>query len=281
MPSIRSSASVARRCGLFLALSLFGGAAMAQSLPVTVSTSGNDAHFVIGSSALPLADVSLAFEEVRGLSAVGLGVTTETVDINDPELLARLPDPELMRLSPQLPLLITIQPPDAGGLAFRNAGAIELHTHELEYSPGSSYRLLKAPIGGKFEDITTGILKGSMRARGSYWGFSQFLIVADVRPTSRVIDAKIDRLRAGLADVPSYERIGFSMVLDMIEAAVAENDHTTALILIDVFATRARLSSGVLDNIWDAADEVNPAGALIAGANTLRFSVAYQRDFGE
>src|SRR3546814_18901939 len=51
---------------------------------------------------------------------------------------------------------------------------------------GSDYRVLKAPIGGSFHDTTEEIAPGSVRARSRYGGFSQFLVVADLRPTGAV-----------------------------------------------------------------------------------------------
>lgn len=257
--------------------------AMAQSLPVSVSASGNTANVVIGLPGQTLADVSLVFEDASGLNVGSLGVSAERISLSDPALLARLPDINLLQPSPSLPLLITIEPPSQGGLSFRGTGRIEVHTHALAYTVGSSYRLLKAPLGGAFRDITDEVAQGSVRARGTYGGFSQFLIVADLRPTGDVVNTKVDWLRGRIAALPAGERAAFTALLDEVEAGVAQANYTAALAAVDALRRRADDRAGEqLGNEWRATRDVdNQAGELVAGAATLRFSVAYLRDFGQ
>lgn len=257
--------------------------AMAQSLPVSVNASGNTANVVIGLPGQTLAEVSLVFEDVSGLNAGSIGVTAERISLSDPALLARLPDLNLLQPSPSLPLLITIEPPSQGGLSFRGTGRVEVHTHALAYTIGSSYRLLKAPLGGAFRDITDEVAQGSVRARGTYGGFSQFLIVTDLRATGDVVDVKVDWLRGRVAALPAGERPAFTALLDDVEAGVANGDYTAALAAVDAFRSRADSRGGQqLANEWRATRDVdNQAGELAAGAATLRFSVAYLRDFGQ
>jgi len=278
-----AKSSWARTLPLALGLMLLSTVATAQSLPVSVNTSGNTANVVIGLPGQTLAEVSLAFEDVSGLNASSIGVSAERISISDPALLARLPDISLLRPSALLPVLITIEPPSQGGLSFRDTGRIEVHTHALAYTVGSSFRLLKAPLGGAFRDITDEIAQGSVRARGTYGGFSQFLIVTDLRATDDVIDVKIDALRARVASLPIGERPVFTALLDEVESSVADGDFSAALAAIDAFRGRAASRGGQqLANEWRATrDADNQAGELVAGAATLRFSVAYLRDFGQ
>lgn len=258
------------------------GLAMAQSLPVDITASGNNASIVIGLPGQTLADVSLTFEDASGLSAASLGVSAQQVSLSDVALLARLPSSSLTTVPSALPLLITIEPPANGGLSFRNTGRMEIHTHALAYSIGSSFRVLKAPLGGAFRDVTDEIAQGSTRARTTYGGFSQFLIVTDLRDTGDVVAEKIGWLRGKVATLPLNERGAFNAWLDDIEAAVATEDFSTALSLTDQFRARAHDRAGShLANEWRATRDVdNQAGELAAGAATLRFSVAYLRDFG-
>lgn len=278
-----AKSSWARTLPLALGLMLLSSAASAQSLPVAVNTSGNTANVVIGLPGRTLAEVSLAFEDVSGLNASSIGVSAERVSISDPALLARLPNINLLQPSASLPVLITIEPPSQGGLSFRGTGRLEVHTHALAYTVGSSFRLLKAPLGGAFRDITDEIAQGSVRARGTYGGFSQFLIVTDLRATDDVIDVKIDALRARIASLPSGERPVFTALLDEVESSVADGDFGPALATIDAFRSRAASRGGQqLANEWRATrDADNQAGELVAGAATLRFSVAFLRDFGQ
>jgi len=252
------------------------------TLPVNVSASGNHAEVVIGTTSQPLAEVLLDFQDATGLSPASLGASAQLVSLTDLSLLLRLPD-TLTTLPSALPLLITIEPPAAGGLSFRNTGRLEIHTHALPYAVGSSLRVFKAPLGGAFRDVTDEIAQGSVRARTTYGGFSQFLILVDLRSTGTVIDEKIGWLRGRVAALPLNERGAFDALLNQIDSAVDGGDYATAISAIDTFRTRAANRAGqFIPNEWRATRDVdNQAGNLIAGANTLQFSVAYLRDFGQ
>lgn len=255
---------------------------VAQLVPVTVTASGDHAEIVVGNGLLPLAEVSLDFEDATGLTSSSLGVTAQLVDLLDQDLLPRLPDLDLTALTGTLPLLVTIEPPANGGLSFRNTGRLEIHTHLLPYSVGSSLRVFKAPLLGQFRDVTDEIARGSVRARTTYGGFSQFLILVDLRSTNVVIDEKLSWLRNKVASLPVGERTAFDTLLSQVEAFVDSADYPAALTAIDTFRSRAQTRAGVyIPNEWRATRDVdNQAGELVAGINTLRFSVIYLRDFG-
>lgn len=268
---------------LFLLLLLCPFLVAAQSLPVQVTVEGNTATARIGNAGSPLAEVILDFEDASGLSAQSLGITARLVSEVDAALLARLPAGGLAQVPAAQPLLITIEPPALGGLSFRGTGRFELHTHALPYTTGSSWRVFKAPLNGAFRDTTEEIAEGSVRARSRYDGFSQFLVLADLRPTEAVVFEKISALRARTAALPGAERAGFDSLLDALEIAVADHQHAAAIALADDIASRARsrAAAGALGNEWRATRDVsNQAGGLVAGASTLKFSLAYLRDFG-
>jgi hypothetical protein len=268
---------------LAAALLLCAQGAGAADLPVSVSVSGNVATAQIGTPGNPLAELTLAFDDASGLTPASLGIRATLVDVTDPMLLSRLPDPRLLRLDSALPLLVTIEPPATGGLSFRRSGRFELHTHALAYALGSNFRVLKAPVGGKFRDTTEEIAQGSVRARSRYGGFSQFLVVADLRETGTVVAEKIASLRARVASLPAAEQAPFSAQLDTVESAVAGGDYATAITAIDLVSARAvdRAGHGLLDEWRATRDADNQAGELLAGAATLKFSVAYLRDYGQ
>lgn len=252
-------------------------------VPLSVTASGNHAQIVVGNDALPLAEVSLDFDDADGLNPSNLGVTAQVLNTVDGLLLSRLPDLGLTNLTGALPLLITIEPPANGGLRFRNTGRMEIHTHLLPYTAGSSLRVFKAPLLGPFRDVTEEIASGSVRARTRYGGFSQFLILVDLRPTGTVISEKIDWLRGKVAALASTEQAAFAALLDQTQTAVDAGNYAGALAAVDAFQTRAQSRAGIhIPNEWRASGEVtNHAGELIAGASTLRFSVTYLRDFGQ
>lgn len=256
------------------------GAVLAQALPVSVEASGNVAHARIGLPGSTLADVTLVFENATGLNASSIGITAERVDVAS--LASRLPDANLTALSSALPLLITIEPPANGGLKFRDTGRIEVHTHALPYTVGSSFRLLKAPLNGQFRDVTDEIAQGSVRARGTYGGFSQFVIVTDLRGSGDVVNEKFAYLRNRVDALPAGEQAAFDDLLDSAQAAVGRADYNDALSHVDAFRARAAARGGdhIADEWRATRDVTNHAGELAAGAATLRFSVAYLRDFG-
>lgn len=256
--------------------------ASAQSLPVSVNVSGETATIVVGSASTPIADLTLTFDDASNLTAAGLGVSAQLVNPTDPSLLARLPATTLTQLDSAFPLLITIEPTLAGGLSFERTVRVEVHTHNLPYTVGSSLRLFKAPLGGQFRDISDEIAPGSVRARGTTGGFSQFLVLADLRDTDAVVAQKFAWLRAKVATVAVAERASLDGYLDAAEDSVATGDHNAALLALDSFRARVSARAGIgIAQQWRAARDLdNPAGEMLAGAATLRFSIAYLRDFG-
>ena len=256
--------------------------ASAQSLPVSVNVSGETATIVVGSASTPIADLTLSFDDASNLTAAGLGVSAQLVNPTDPSLLARLPAATLTQLDSAFPLLITIEPTLAGGLSFERTVHVEVHTHNLPYTVGSSLRLFKAPLGGQFRDISDEIAPGSVRARGTTGGFSQFLVLADLRATDAVVAQKFAWLRAKVATVAVAERASLDGYLDAAEDSVASGDHNAALLALDSFRARVSARAGIgIAQQWRAARDLdNSAGEMLAGAATLKFSIAYLRDFG-
>jgi hypothetical protein len=264
--------------GLWLSSSL----ALAQSLPVTISVNGNMAIVHVD---LPtqqrLADVTLTFDDASGLSADSLGVTARLVDVTDPALLQRLPDSRLNRLDSAFPLMITVEPPAGGGLSFQRTVRLEVHTHALTYAAGSPLRLFKAPLNGTFRDITDSILPGSVRSRGTTDGFSQFLVLADLRSTSDVLVGKFARLQSLIARLPLTEAGPLQTSADSAQSAVSQGQYGTALAALDDLRARVAARAGIaIPEQWRASRDVdNVAGALLAQADTLAFSIGYLRDF--
>lgn len=263
-----------------LLLALAAPAAAAQSLPVQATVEGNVATLVVGPPSAPLADVTLEFDDATGLTPANLGAAAQLVSPSDPALLARLPG-TLTSLPATFPLLLTIEPP-RGTLSFRNQVQVEIHTHALPYTYGTNLRLFKAPLGGAFRDITTRVSQGSVRARGTTGGFSQFLILADVRRTGDVVDEKLERLRARIATLPAEEAAPLEALRTAAAQDVAAGRYDQAIATLDALATRVRARAGVaIGDRWVAGTAGgNDAGELLSGVDTARFSIAYLRNFG-
>lgn len=261
-------------------LALAAPIAAAQSLPVRVEISGNVAIAYIGLPGAEVADMTLDFDSASGLTASNLGISAELVSATDPALLSRLPG-TLTSIDASFPLLITVEPP-AGGLSLQRLVRVEVHTHALPYTYGSSYRLFKAPLTGAFRDITTQVAQGSVRARGTTGGFSQFLVLADVRPTGSVALEKLDRLQARIALLPDAEAVPLEAHRAAAEQAFREARYDDALAHLDALFVRVSERAGsAIPQVWTAGGgSQNHAGELLAGVGTAKFSIAYLRNFG-
>jgi hypothetical protein len=235
-----------------------------SSIEVTVSLPGG-----LG------ADVSLSFEEVTGLSLANLGLSAQVVNTLSPAFRARLPNSVL----PVLPLLLRIEPPANGSLTFSGVTDIDIHTHNLLFAIGTPLRFFSAPLGGKFEDVTAAMGPGSYRARATKGGFSEFLIVADLRPRNQVIAAKFDRLDELLNQYQgSMSASVYADLEDRLEAAHADyigGSAQAAIAELDGFLAVVEQHSGTdIPDVWRSARDLqNVAGYLRGAALTLRFSL--------
>jgi hypothetical protein len=266
---------------LACALLLAPAAAGAQALPLDVDIAANSATVRVGNPSAPLADVQLDFDEARGLSQAALGLSARSLSPTAPNLVARLGSTQVS-IANGLPVLFAVAPPTLGGLAFDRRVHVEVHTHLLTYSTGSRYRLFKSPAGGAFRDITTSVEPGSVRTRGTTGGFSDFVVVLDLRPTDVVVDQKIQWLRDQLATLPGSESALLHDRLDQVELALATDDFAAAMVAIEKARVRVANRAGTqIPETWSAnGSTVNSAGELISGLDTLAFSIGFLRDFG-
>jgi hypothetical protein len=185
---------MAMRGALWLAIivSFFASPLFADVFPITVLNNEADAQITIGG--LYQADLKIVFEHVTGLDQNALTVTA--AQINPTDLLSRLSDPALISIPGQFPILINITPSAGSKLTFTGVVTIDLHTSNLAFN--SAFRLYTSPAGGAFDDITNFSGMGSYRVHGTGGGFSDFLIVADVRNVDVVIQSKFSKLQDSL-----------------------------------------------------------------------------------
>ena len=243
-----------------------------------VSIDGNKASVTLGAGGLSV-DLTITFEQVVGLTASSLGISARLV--SPAELVGRLPDGTLTTLPAGFPLLVSVEPPSSGGLSFSGLTSVEVHTHDLSFVADSPLRLFTAPAGGAFVDITESIGMGSYRARGSTGGFSELLIIADLRGDADVVEAKLDLLdatfAAGFASIAPAVRGELQSSLGAIRAAWDGGDVRGAVTAAASFgdAVKAAANAGHVPNVWRSARDLqNVAGNLRAAAGTLRFSLA-------
>lgn len=269
-----------------LLLTLLAGVnppARAQLLPVTVTVSGDTASVSIGSLlGISLANMTITFTEPENLAPASLGITARLIGLLERLPLLRRLTSLLVNLVSGLPLLVTLEPPAPQGLLFRRTARVELRSILLPYTPGSRIRLFKGQLLGPFYDVTDEIAPGSVRARGTVDGFSQFMFAIDLRPTNVVVAEKFTRLRAAVDVLAPAEQPPFDAFLDDAELAVAESRFPDAIAAIDAFSARASDRAGLfIPDEWQAGGGLdNQAGRLMAGAATLKFSVGFLRDYG-
>ena len=222
-------------------------------------------------------DITLAFDDAIGLSESSAGLGVQLLDANALlDIASRLPN-TLTSVPAAFPVLITIEPPDDGGLTFVDTARIEIHTHNLTMVTNTPLRLFKAPLGGQFQDITESVGAGSVRSRGRVGGFSQFLVVADLRTHDTVADLKFDALEDRVDD-PSLSATLQSALEAHLAAARADFDNGELLDAIDhvddfIDAVDDNAGTGIA-NVWRASRDLdNLAGDLIARAVSLRFTL--------
>jgi len=234
------------------------------------------------------AEVTIIFDTPQNLSPQSLNLTAELVDPSDGTIGGRLPSGT--SISPEFPMMITVEPPDVawlfasgfdgggteGILEFLNNYQIEVHTHRLEYTSDSTYRLMKAPVGGAFDDITSELAAGSMRARGRGPAFSQFVIADDQRVECLVALGKILSLDTKIlsAILSDALRLDLLRLLGKVQALIFI-DVGAALAALDDFIDEVNANAGTeIANVWTARrDVVNDAGEMVSEAETLRFTM--------
>jgi len=253
----------------------------AQVIPLQVEVVDNTALIRVGTGDVPLMDVRLDFDDASGLTPAAIGHGAKTISVTAPSILARLPSTGVT-IPSSLPVMVTVEPPLLGGLSFDRRVHVEVHTHLLTYTAGSRYRLFKSPLGGAFRDVTGSVQPGSVRTRGTTGGFSQFLVVRDLRPTGDVVAEKIAWLRDRVALLTPSEAAPLYTRLNAVEAAVAAHNWPAAMNAIEGARVRVANRAGIhIAQTWSAdGSTTNHAGELLAGLDTLEFSVGFLRDFG-
>ena len=223
-------------------------------------------------------DLTITFENAIGLNSNSFLFNVTQVNPLDPSLLSRIGSQNLFSIPAQLPILINITPTAASTLSFTGVYEIELSTSNLAFD--SKYRLLTAPNGGNFDDITTFSGIGSYRVRGTGGDFSDFLILTDLRTKNIVVIDKYTKLENALNT--HSPRIAAEMLANLQNklAASKSSFHSglidDAVAHLDDFINLIKADEGQsVPNAFRANDPsiINVAGDLRRKAATLIFSL--------
>lgn len=284
-------------------IGLLGLGISTASAQVVVSILGNQAlaHISLGSGPITyVANVTITFDAPVNLTATELNLTASLVNPTDPTLLARLSScAPSCTIDPAFPMMVTVEPPslpqlfhsgfeqnelENGNLGFSNAYEFELHTANIDCTgapsgpcPTTQYRLFKAPVGGDFKDITSSVLKGSVRARGRGGEFSQFLIVEDTGASITVEPVKSMNLQTRIqgASIPAALQNNLLAQLASVQVSFGTANYSMAISTLDQLIASVQANAGVvIANAWSSDHTlVNDAGEILAFAQTLRYTL--------
>ena len=248
-------------------------------VPLVTKVSGNKLTATVQLLGGVRADLAIEFEQVVGLNPNALSLSAVLVNPLDLTLLSRLPLSGLS-IPVAFPVLVSVDPTASSTLSFSGVYTISLYTHNLTLGANSPLRLYRAASpSGPFQDMTGFLELGSVRAGGSGPGFSQFLIVLDLRLIDPVIVAKFDALQAALdSNAGSIAPAALSDLqarLDSARSAYNAGSPVLAISRVILFSDRVKYWSGAsIPDVWRAnSSVVNVAGILRSGAETLRFSL--------
>jgi hypothetical protein len=275
-----------------LSLSVLAAASPAASQPtIPLTVSGNQATGEIQLLGNVLADLTITFEQVVGLNPNALEVSAALVLPLDPSLLKRLPNPGFP-LPPivvppvAFPVMLQIEPSANSALSFSGVVTVSLHTHNLNLLTNSPLALFSGPAGASLSDMTASVGVGSYRVNGSGGGFSDFIIVADLRPLGVQINGKLDALEDLLAlhagSMPPAVLQGLQVRLAQARSAYNSGATLTAIAQVQGFHDDVKAASGSsIPDVWRANVPVpNVAGQLRAAADSLKFSLSRKASQG-
>jgi hypothetical protein len=270
---------VRRISALLLPIALCAARPAAAQTALVPQISGNSVTAKIQLAGGVEADLSITFEQVVGLNSNALALSAALVNPMDATLLSRMPDPTSFSIPAGFPVLVRIDPASSSGLSFSGASRVSLYTHNLTLTANSPLRLYTAHGGGAFHDMTGSLDPGSVRAGGSTDGYSEFLIVADVRSVNTVIPAKFDALQATLS--ANASSMSAAVAADLQQRLTnARNLYqsgavSSAIDAVAAFGDQVKQQSGAnIPDVWQANGAlVNVAGLLRSGADTLKFSL--------
>lgn len=262
---------------LSLLLSLVGGSPLSAAI-VDSMVRGNELSARVVLPGITDLEIIVSFEQVDGLSLESLGLSAALILPLDPAFQSRLPAG--VSALTVLPVQLSLDPPESGGLSFRGLPTVSIHTDLLSYEPGTSYRLFAAQPGEPFRDVSAWTSSGSYRVGGSEPKFAgEYVLLSDVRLVDEVILDKLIWLEATLA--ANEGLIGDPVAADLsgqlaaVRQAIEEGSRADAIGQLDAFTATVREQSGcAIPDQWRAErDLVNVAGALRAVAATLRYSL--------
>jgi hypothetical protein len=272
--------TLSKRCFFgFLLFTLLSSSSIAQTVsPKTVSINGNILQAKLQVTSLIEIDLVVEFEKSIGLSANNIEISASLIDVNSSSVTNRFNVNDITAI-PSFPVLISISPKANSGFGFEGLASVEIYTRSIDYNAAMPARLFRSHDNGNFEDITSMVSAGSIRARGNTGSFSDFMILLDERSNVDMIDDTFSQLN----QVFNQHGDKVSLILaTSIQASI--NNLQQALLMAD-FATALEVTESLIfitenatgdqmSNVWRSSDDViNMQGELLTRLKTLRFSL--------
>ncbi|GAC16145.1 DUF6689 family protein [Aliiglaciecola lipolytica] len=246
--------------------------------PVSTTVSGDTLKAKLQVGVQIEVDLTLEFEDSIGLSADNIDISATLVNVNDLNILNRLPANDVSIFS-TFPVVVTISPKTDKGFGFEGLASVEIYTKAISYQSSMPARLFTSHDGGDFEDITSMVSAGSIRARGNTGRFSEFMILLDERDDSEILSDKFAQLEDVLDNNQSNIN---SLLLSSLQTSIANLDnalfmqnYSSALSIVEsLILTVEQASNTGMSNVWrSSGDLVNIQGELLTHLIALRYSL--------
>jgi hypothetical protein len=262
-----------------LLFTLLSSSSIAQTVsPSSVSINGNVLKAKLQVTSLIEVDLVVEFEKSIGLSANNIDISASLVDVNSSSVTNRI-NVDDIKVIPSFPVVISITPKVNSGFGFEGLASVEIYTKSIDYNVAMPARLFRSHDNGNFEDITSMVSAGSIRARGNTGSFSDFMILLDERSNVDMIEDTFSQLNQLFNQHSDkvLQILGMSIQTSIIslQQALLMSDFATALELTESLISLTESATGdQMSNVWRSSNDViNMQGELLTRLKTLRFSL--------
>lgn len=263
----------------FLLLTLLSSGSIAQTVsPTSISINGNTLQAKLQVTSLIEIDLVVEFEKSIGLSANNIEISASLIDINSSSVTNRINVDDIKAI-PSFPVVISITPRANSGFGFEGLASVEIYTKSIDYNAAMPARLFRSHDNGNFEDITSMVSAGSIRARGNTGSFSDFMILLDERSNTDMIEdtfSQFNQLFNQHSDKVSLVlAMSIQTSINSLQQALLLSDFATALELTESLISITENATGdQMSNVWRSSNDViNMQGELLTRLKTLRFSL--------
>jgi hypothetical protein len=262
-----------------LLFTLLSSSSIAQTVsPSSVSINGNVLKAKLQVTSLIEVDLVVEFEKSIGLSANNIDISASLVDVNSSSVTNRI-NVDDIKVIPSFPVVISITPKVNSGFGFEGLASVEIYTKSIDYNVAMPARLFRSHDNGNFEDITSMVSAGSIRARGNTGSFSDFMILLDERSNVDMIEDTFSQLNQLFNQHSDkvLQILGMSIQTSIIslQQALLMSDFATALELTESLISLTESATGdQMRNVWRSSNDlINMQGELLTRLKTLRFSL--------